>query len=258
MMKRNMVYGPLCVLIAALVFSACPGLDGNGAGEEEQRQEEEEQQEEEGAAKKIRVTTGVAPKYYSLSTGKTVSDPRSQSWDVAFPGNREIWVNAGAAAADQKSGGQGGVWYTNETDFTKATGVGDKIDITADSLFAGIPDNGDFNYGTPRYIWGMDAAGNFVLFRKIINVISYAGYGGETVEGIGLTEDKPYTQGALLYNKRQFYYNAGTMPPNFQPTLWVYIIRHGDGVHHSKFQVTAYKNLPDVLTVKFEPLPEEE
>jgi hypothetical protein len=43
------------------------------------------------------------------------------------------------------------------------------------------------------------------------------------------------------------------MPPGFAETGQIYIIRHADGVHHSKFQVTKFK-YGYTMTLKFSQL----
>jgi hypothetical protein len=120
-MKINKImYGAVFIFIIALIFSACP----NGTTDNEETQEEEERElETEGKTitlKNIKVTGD--PLFFSLSTGKQITDPKSTEWDVAFPGGRQIWTNSGDTAAKYQSGGQGGVWYPDETVFTTVTG----------------------------------------------------------------------------------------------------------------------------------------
>jgi hypothetical protein len=80
-----------------------------------------------------------------------------------------------------------------------------------------------------------------------MNMMTYFGFNG----GSGLTYEDPFTSiprnGVPLtdyvfyhFNKKAAYEGTGGMPPGFKETKQIYIIRHADGVHHSKFQVTAF------------------
>jgi hypothetical protein len=256
MKPKKIMYGLFFALVMVLIFSACP----NGTTDNNETQEEEEEQELETDGKTIilrNIKVSGDPLFFSLSTGKQVTDPTSKEWDVAFPGGRQIWTNSGDSAAE--SGGQGGVWYTNKTDFKAVTGKDDIVNIADDPNFSGFTnfDYSLFNQDTYRYVVAMDANASFQLYYRRLNIMSYIGYGNEDETGAGLSESKPYDV-QYKYNKKAFYRNAGSMPPNFQPTKQVYIIRHGDGIHYSKFQVTAYTRNPDTFTIKFENLPEEE
>jgi hypothetical protein len=73
-------------------------------------------------------------------------------------------------------------------------------------------------------------------------VITYAGY----PSGDGLTPEtrfEYYMPGDMAiyqpydFNKKQSY-TMRSMPPNYTPTRQVYIVRHGDGVGHSKLQMS--------------------
>jgi hypothetical protein len=55
------------------------------------------------------------------------------------------------------------------------------------------------------------------------------------------------------FNKKSAYKGTGGMPPGFAETGQIYIIRHADGVHHSKFQVTQFK-YGYTMTLKFSQL----
>jgi hypothetical protein len=248
----KIMYGAMFIFIIALIFSACP--NGTTDNDETQKEEEEERElETEGKTitlKNIKVTGD--PLFFSLSTGKQVTDPKSKDWDVAFPGYRQIWTNSGDSAAKYQSGGQGGVWYTDKKDFAAVTGKDDAIMNDDDPAFQILK---SFNTDKARWAIGMDTNANFVTLHKQINVMSFVGHGNENEPEAGMSQDTAYDE-TYLYDKKQFYYNAAGMPPIFQPTKQVYVIRHGDGVHYSKFQVTAYDRNPDKFTVKFENLPE--
>jgi hypothetical protein len=234
------------VLVIALACSACPGVNDEG--------EPGPGRETEGNAVILKdlVADGTSPLFYSLSTGEQVADPRSTAWDIVFIGGRQIRTNSGASAGLYQSGGQGGVWYTDKKVFAEVTSTNDAVTEPQEprlQVLKGLTED------VLRYGLGMSGGAELGLLARITNVMTYAGYSNEFEEGAGLSEDKPY-DAPYLYNKRQFYYNAGAMPPLFKPTNQVYVIRHGDGVHYSKFQITAYTNLPDTFTVIFENLPE--
>ena len=239
---RHKSWRGLCAALA-LILSACPGVndDPGDSGPEQQ-------QEGNALVLKNLTADGKEPLFYSLATGQRVSDPGGTDWDIAFAGGRQIWTNSGYTAVAYKSGGRGGVWYTDKKDFDQVAGRDAAVEDT------GLL--GNFTIDTRRFANGMSGGAELGLLGRSLNVMTYAGYGNETVQDVGLTELNPLAA-PYLYNKKQFYYNLGNvMPPLFKTTGQVYVIRHGDGVHHSKFQVTAYRNLPDVFTVKFEALPD--
>jgi hypothetical protein len=242
--------GALCAVMSALIFTACPDASGGGT----QEQEEEEELEVTGKTKTLRnIKFGGDPLFFSLSTGKQVSDPKSTDWDIAFPGVRQIWTNSGDTALKYQSGGQGGVWYTDKKDFAAVISKDEAVTDDDDPNFQILK---NFNTDKTRWVVGMDTSGAFAIFEKQLNVMSFVGHENENEEGAGVDQDNCYNA-TYLYDKRQYYYNAAGMPPVFQITKQVYIIRHGDGVRYSKFQVTAYTRNPDTFTVKFENLPEE-
>jgi hypothetical protein len=240
---------PLCLL-----FSACSeSSDDGGSGEEDSLG---------GSPIKTTVYANYA-RYYSLATGTEVKGGAiaSKAWDIAFPNAREIRTNSGASAANAEgganSGGQGGVWHTNKTDFDSVT-LADKIE--------GVDPIDSFDYSflnTDNRLWlyGMNAQAQFIVHQKNFNVMSYAGYDNENDPGVGEDESKPYSDGMFyLYDKKNFYKNhptPSTMPPNFIATNQVYIVRHGDGVSHSKIQVTRYVRAypKETYEVRYAPLP---
>jgi hypothetical protein len=183
-------------------------------------------------------------RYLNLHTAEWVTDPEiiaSPDWDIAFHASRLIYTNSGDTATDLNSGGYGGVWFTNTTDFDAVSGEGDKA--------AADTGNPDFDY-TPyfqdvkRYVVQMATR-----YYRRLNVMTYAGYPDEDVYS-GLTEDRALAGNGYLvnynYDKKQYYINPPMpdgglrMPPSFQATQQVYIIRHGNAADVSKFQVTRF------------------
>jgi hypothetical protein len=168
-------------------------------------------------------------KYFSLAGGKQISKPeeiKSQGWDIAFEGTRLIYTNSGETAKKLDSGGKGGVW------FTESTGL---EGITRADAVSGDPLYEPYHEDVIRYVQTMSP-----VAPRRMNVMTFLGYGNEKIND-GITAGK-YFSNDFRYDKRPYYTNVGlTMPPNFQPTLRVYIIRHGDGIRYSKLQVTEFR-----------------
>jgi hypothetical protein len=236
--------GFLVFLCAAALFMGCPN-------------EPDDEEEEDVIVKGVQnldvsVATGEGPKYYSLKTGKEVTDAvaiASKKWDIAFEASRLIYTNSGDTAVGVSSGGQGGVWFTDKTDFADVSAE-DKVETTGDYA--------DFTADVTKYISGMGGAS-----ASRLNVMTYVGY----TSGTG-TESEPYTtvpmQGGppsddyvpYLYDKKHFVSMTHMMPPvgaTYALSNQVYIIKHGDGTHYSKVQITEYaSDSGDVLKVKYQ------
>jgi hypothetical protein len=171
--------------------------------------------------------------YLSLSTGEEITGEArfTQAWDIAFEETRLIYTNSGDTAKTLSSGGQGAVWHTDKTAFA---------DVVLADAIKNDPFYGSYNTDTIR--WTNDMQG---IAPHRLNVMTYTGYDNEDQAGSnGMTEAAHFTI-YHRYDKKQFYANtftngAMTMPPEFYTTMQVYIIRHGDGTHHSKFQVTKF------------------
>jgi hypothetical protein len=229
---------PLCLL-----FSACSESSDDGdSGEEDSL-----------GGSPIKTTVhGDNPRYYSLATGTEVKGDAiaSRAWDIAFPNLREIRTNSGDSAT--ASGGLGGVWHTNKTDFDSVT-LADKQE-GVDGGFDYTPFNQDWS----RWVISMNHYAQFIVLQKNFNVMSFVGFANESG---GDTQENPYAKDDIFYkyNKKAFYKNdpPTTMPPNFVTTGQVYIVRHGDGVSHSKIQVTKYVRLApkETFEVRYAPLP---
>jgi hypothetical protein len=242
-------------MLFALFLTACP-MEDNNENNTEQEQEEEEQitggfADGKGEKELYYVPDGNIY-FLSLSTGEIITAEagkeqeheayetiESPGWDLAFYPARQIWTNSGVTAGGYFTGGNGGVWHTNQTDFDAVTGKDARI-IGVDPV--DNVDYSDYHEDVFRYAIGM--AGSNMRPERHMNVMTYLGWSIED-NGRGKTASN-YFQSDYMYNRRAFYANTFdapgvmTMPPRFYVTNQVYIIRHGDGVHYSKFQVTKY------------------
>jgi hypothetical protein len=205
------------------------------------------------------------PRFFSLSTGTEITaqeDIESAAWDIAFYPTRMILTNSGYTAGPLYfSGGKGGVWHTNQTDFDAVTGKDDRV-IGPDPLDG--RDYGEYNQDVLRYARGM--AGSNMQQERYMNVMTFVGYQNENLvdgKSLGNTFNTYYK-----YDKKAFYantfrdpdnYMTFVMPPLFYVTNQVYIILHGDGEHYSKFQVYKFVRYSyeekDVYGVRWENLP---
>jgi hypothetical protein len=199
------------VLVCALIFSGCPTPDDDPV-------------EDLGSLDEAITVVPEKTRYFSLSDGKEVSDPKTKDWDIAFDYNRLIYTNSGATAADLESGGLGGVWSTGQTNF----------DAVVSS--AGADFSQPFTTDTKRYTNPAAEMGAPTLNR--LNVITYAGYGS----GDGNTGETALTD--YQYDQQQFYIaDLSTMPPAYNLTKTVYIIKHGNGTDHSKVQISYMQSI---------------
>jgi hypothetical protein len=180
-------------------------------------------------------------RYFSLADGKEVSNPKTKDWDIAFDYNRLIYTNSGDTAADLESGGLGGVWCSGQTGFDAVTSK-DGADFT-------LP----FASDTKRYT--NPAAEMGAPTENRLNVITYVGYGS----GDGKTGDTALTD--YLYNQQQFYIaDLSTMPPAYNLTKRVYIIKHGNRTDYSKVQISYMQSINStsgnkrIYEVKYEKL----
>jgi hypothetical protein len=186
------------------------------------------------------------PRYFSLSGGTEITDPgliASAAWDIALESHDSsffVLTNSGVTAADLGSGGNGAVWHTGKTDFASV--------VLADAVTNPPEEYRPYTQDVRRWAIAMGAD----PVRETLNVMTYLGYpGGDAPETNGETEATPFQRldpvrdsgGGMdpaykpyLFNKKQFYEMRG-MPPTYIPTGQVYVIRHGDGKAHSKFQI---------------------
>jgi hypothetical protein len=239
-------------------FTACPTEAGDPGETKPSTGDEGTVQETEGGVKTLTFTVpgNSAIWYFSLGTGKWLrdaNDPYSADWDLAFQDSRIILTNSGDTESRLNSGGLGGVWFTNQTGFEAVTSPMAGTLIDPESNFTYAPYHTDFK----RHIRIMG-----VLHERWLNVMTYVGYPYEDTyftssdlsyeSGIydGSSEKKALAGSAYLvnfdYNKKQYYINPPLpdgglrMPPDFEATGQVYIVRHGSGVEYSKFQVTEF------------------
>jgi hypothetical protein len=207
MKHKHYFFTALAIACVAVLFSGCPV---------------DETSEEAGVSELPPVTlgTGDATKYFSLSTGKEVTDTAaiaSNKWDIGFSRTRLIYTNSGYTAENLSSNGQGSVWYTDKTDLSAVT-LDDKL---------GDGDAALKDYVKDKNVWiqGMGAASQTVL-----NVMTYVGYTGT---GTGSVQTDPLS--GYAYDKKQ-YYKSPEMG-KYEATGMVYIIRHGDGTGYSKIKI---------------------
>jgi hypothetical protein len=182
-------------------------------------------------------------KFFDFADGTEVKDAaiKSRKWDIAFWATRLILTNSGVSADEYRSSGRGAVWHTEKTDFGSAT-LEDAVNKDKHEGDEGYdPDYAQYNEDVLRYATGM--TGYYTRYERFMNVMTYLGYPNEAKNPAmdGTTMVKRF-EPMYLYNKRAFYEaTVGMMPPDFRPTYRVYIIRHGDGEHYSKFQVTKFE-----------------
>jgi hypothetical protein len=171
------------------------------------------------------VSTESGTKYFSLTTGEEVTGTAgiaSPAWDIGFQRSRLIYTNSGATASDLDSGGQGGVWYTDKTTFEEVTSKDDAVKNDTTLLK-------DYTTDVKKWIKSMTTD------EVKVNVIGYVGYENENTSGAGDTQESALA--GFKYNKKQFYASK-----SYDPSYQVYIIRHGDGTHYSKIQITEYES----------------
>jgi hypothetical protein len=184
-------------------------------------------------------------KYISLSRGAELSASKrgTNEWDLALEvigqdGFCYLYTNSGETAEAFGTTGQGGVWFTNKTDFDSVTLADRVTDYTGDN--APYADCAVYETDVTRYQMGMST-----IPARRMNIMTYYGY----ATGDGLTEATAFgwsTPGPPSYpfyefNKKAFGAVTGGMPPPWYATRQVYIIRHADGESYSKFQVYALK-----------------
>jgi hypothetical protein len=235
--------------ICAILFAACPNPADDGGDDEV----ETSLVKEANGVMTLRFTVlHGETRYFSLGTGDEITDPHSLDWDIAFENSRLIYINGGDTARALATGGYGAVWHTDKG-FDETT---PEDAVTDDPFYK--------TYNADVYRWTTNMTG---VNRRRINVMTYAGYGndndytakGEKIDG--LTEETCFDIW-YKYNKKQFYKNGFDetgmmlMPPVFEVTNQVYIIRHGNGADQSKVEITeflrAYATQIDTYTIKWQ------
>ena len=193
-------------------------------------------------------------KYFSLSRGVELDESAKNTgeWDIALKsgvGFLYIYTNSGSSAAELGSGGKGGVWFTEKTDFNDTVFEDRVTDFSGDYAEYEV-----YVTDVTRYQHAMSAS-----LPGPMNIMTYYGYrtgSGETMEDpFEWSVPGPPSAPFYEFNKKAFAYVTGGMPPPWYPTRRVYIVRHGDGEHYSKFQVSALRyqtGFTFVLTFRFE------
>jgi hypothetical protein len=249
-LKQRIIPVALCILLgfAFALSTACKNNTSPGLPPEETGETEPEMTQDASGVftiKNLTVTSSGAVKYISLKTGKVVSAGKKNTteWDVAAATSMFVFrTNSGVTAEAAGSGGNAYIWYTDKTDFNSVT-LADKVDIAGTEYEPYAQD-------VTRYSSLMDGVSSVPM-----NMMTYFGFNS----GSGLTYEDPFRSiprdpdgdgpepavplpNYVFYpfNKKAAYEGTGGMPPGFKETKQIYIIRHADGVHHSKFQVTAF------------------
>jgi hypothetical protein len=224
--------------LALLVLAGCPT---EAAEEEEDDTTPPPVVSFEGGKGELELTLADGDLYcLDFATGERITNSRSPDWDIAFMATRQAWTNSGITAETYHSRGKGAVWHTESTDFDS---------VTLEDAVKDDPVYGKYNVDVLRYAEGM--AGYSNQAERNMNVMTYHGYPNEDKDPNqdGTTYAKRFLP-MYQYNKRGFYEaSVGRMPPDFRPTKRVYIIRHGDGEHHSKVQV--YKFVRNTVALGF-------
>jgi hypothetical protein len=225
--------------VAVLLFSACPAANGTG---------DEDTFTGEGAFEDLffqsAVDTDTIPsniKYFSLSQGKELdaSKKATAEWDIALEALGAffyIYTNSGITAeVFGPTGGQGGVWFTNTTDFDDVVLTDRVTDFSGE-----YAEYADYVADSTRYQYGMSGP-----VEGRMNIMTYYGYedgdGLSAETAFAISADAPFTEPFFKFNKKAFCNGEPAMPPIWHPTGQVYVIKHGAGNLYSKFQVTAFR-----------------
>jgi hypothetical protein len=217
---KKRIYGIIGILlIFGFVIMGCP----NGTTDDE---DDGPGFVKEGVIE-FEVNTGNGPLFFSLNDGEWVdaSEAGTKNWDLAFQRMRKIYTNSGASAQEFSSGGMGGVWYTNKTDFDAVTSKDDAVTELSTILAPYITDQG-------RYT-GTYSAGSLAR----INLMTYMGYiNEETATGTTKEDYLQYSSGEGASYLPTAFYDIDQIE-----TGQVYIIRHADGKTYSKMQVFDFE-----------------
>ncbi|MDR0656009.1 MAG: HmuY family protein [Treponema sp.] len=200
-------------------------------------------------------------KYYSLSTGKEVeaSKANTTEWDIAIEKHVSallfIYTNSGSTAVEKNSGGKGGVWYTDSTDF-------DAVTLNSKVVPGATTEYEPYVTDVVRFLtFGMGA--NAKTHAVKMNIMTYFGFNSGGKGGLSSADaftsnaigNPPYTSYKYFdFDKKALWSHLG-MPPAYSPTNQVYIIRHADdtgGEKYSKLQVdVGYASSTFALTFKY-------
>jgi hypothetical protein len=181
------------------------------------------------------VSSTTAYNYYDLSTGKTVSDPTTQKWDIAFGyGTQQVFTNSGDSST--ASGGSGGVYYSGKTDFSSVSSF-DTSKIGSSDVWSrdrSVTQNQVYGSSTPYT--------TYASTTLVLNAMTelYYSEGGDGSSG------NPYTAylgptGSLTDAWTQspsIYYNFDGAT-SYTVTNRVYIVKSGDGSSYYKVQISS-------------------
>jgi hypothetical protein len=187
----------------------------------------------------FRYAEPITLKFYSLVKGVEIDASKSNTteWDIAIEAKNGgfcyIYTNSGASAARFGSEGQGGVWFTGKTNFDDVALADRVTDFSGENA-----EYADYVTDVTRYQIGMGTA-----VPGEMNIMTYYGYasgdGLSETTAFGWSNPGPPMSPFYEFNKKAFANCPGGMPPPWQATGQVYIIKHADEDSYSKFQVNA-------------------
>jgi hypothetical protein len=233
-MKHSKTFlGFLVLLCAAALFLGCPTESDDDDGDGKNYGVGSPQE------RSVSATTGT-PVYFSFTTGAEVTDAAeiaSKNWDIAFQPSRMIYTNSGGTAALVSSKGLGGVWYTDKTNFSAVSST-DAVPLSWENTEEYL----EFGTDVVKY------TGSSTFNRY--NIMTYWGFPGGTGTQSDPYTTNPYSPSAdfvpYSYNKKNYISMITMTGPNgaeYALSNQVYIIKHGDGIHYSKLQITNYTSV---------------
>ncbi len=167
--------------------------------------------------------------YYSLGDEAELDEATAAAtpnWDLRFTASTAITTNSGETAVDLSSGGTGGVAFTGNMDFDVSVKV-TSLDFTTEGATDIKP-----------WVTGMGGA-----TQVNTNLMCFPGYDN----GDGLTEETAYSDANF---SGVGYYTREGMPPVYETTGRIYVIRHGDGEGYSKLEIqqVEYETVDQITT----------
>jgi hypothetical protein len=197
-------------------------------------------------------TSGASYNYYSLSTGKAVTDPDTEAWDIAFGYDPQaVFTNSGDSAT--ASGGSGGVYYSGKTDLSAvssydASKIGGSDEWSQDRSVAQDMVYGDTSSPTTY-------KSSTLVLNTITELYYQLGGTGESGDaytaylGTDGTSTAPWTQATSAYDS----FDGST---TYSVTNRVYVVKSGDGTKYYKVQITSLTRDGSVRSriVKYEKL----
>jgi hypothetical protein len=251
--------GPACIL-AALLLTGCPteSVDDGNNDDDDNNNLVTDVFDYENVLFLAYSDTPTGIKYYSLSQGAEVdaSKRATAEWDIALEAIDAffyLYTNSGYTATEfGGTGGQGGVWFTNKTDFDSVL-LSDRV-----TDFSG--ENAEYAaYVTDVKRYQPSMTGTPIGTMNIMTYYGYEGGDGSYSNPFTLSTGAPFGHPFFEFNKKAFAAAGTTMPPSWYETNQVYVIRHADGASYSKFQVYDFfytRGYKYTISFKFEPLTE--